>query len=420
MGRRERSGEAAERRADSAADRALAKGPIPVRSMAGAEGAPLAAPDRSAMEARLGHDLSQVRIHWDPRAAAFADLVHARAATVGNDVFFAAGEYRPETPAGQRLLAHELAHAVDPDIPPGTIHRQPQTGTPYDVEPDALRAMTRWAFRKELTLAIELVAVTQPGRNVEARGAKYLIGTWLAAVNMAESAATSGMSAVLPAALTGQVSAWVHGYADALRSLIRRVRSVAQGAEELSTVDIGGMLDEAGMQADWLALTEMWYFEESPQDLGQWVTHNGRPCVIITRRDYVDDLRSRPPYLEAVEAFKAAHPDPGAVPVGTTFRHDFHFTGPGSASGQYNAVEWFLGSYTLEFTVTGVDPATRMVTVDVVAANRSRWGSATRLPEEYHRRYGVPTELVPDVPRSAWGPGGDVEQRFMWTDELSY
>jgi Domain of unknown function (DUF4157) len=420
MERQERSGEAAERRADSAADRALAQGPVPVRSVAGGDGSPLAAPDRSAMEARLGHDLSRVRIHSDSRAAAFADLVHARAATVGTDVFFAAGEYRPQTPAGQRLLAHELAHAVDPDIPPGTIHRQPQTGTPYDVEPDTLRAMTRWAFRKELIMAIEIVAVGQPGRHLEARGAKYLIGTWLAAVNMAESAATSGMSAVLPATLAGQVSAWVHGYADALRSIIRRVRSVAQGAEELSTVDIDGILDEAGMEADWLALTEMWYFEESPQDLGQWVTNNGRPCVIITRRDYIDDLRSRPAYLEAAEAFRKAYPDPGAVPVGTTFRHDFHFTGPGSASGQYNAVEWFLGSYTLEFTVTAVDPATRTVTVDVVAGNRSRWGSATRLPEEYHRRYGVPTELVPDVPRAAWGPGGDVEQRFMWTDELSY
>jgi len=420
MERRERSGEAAERRADSAADRALAKGPIPVSSVAGGEGIPLAAPDRSAMEARLGHDLSRVRIHAGPRAAAFADLVHARAATVGNDVFFAAGEYRPQTPAGQRLLAHELAHAVDPDIPPGTIHRQPQTGTPYDVEPDALRAMTRWAFRKELTLAVELVAVTQPVRNVEARGGEYLIDTWLAAVNMAESAATSGMSAVLPTALTGQVSGWVHGYANAVRSLISKVRSVAKGLEELSTVDIDGMLDEAGMQADWLALTETWLFEESPQDLGQWGTHNGRPCVTITRRDYVDDLRSRPPYLEAVEAFKAAHPDPGAVPVGTTFRHDFHFTGPGSASGQYNAVEWFLGSYTLEFTVTGVDPVTRTVTVDVVAANTSRRGSATRVPEEYHRRYGIPTEFMSDVPRSAWGPGGNVDQLFMWTDELSY
>jgi hypothetical protein len=420
MERRERSGEAAERRADSAADRALAKGPIPVSSVAGGEGIPLAAPDRSAMEARLGHDLSRVRIHAGPRAAAFADLVHARAATVGNDVFFAAGEYRPQTPAGQRLLAHELAHAVDPDIPPGTIHRQPQTGTPYDVEPDALRAMTRWAFRKELTLAIEVVAVGQPVRHAAAVDAKYAIGIWLAAVNLAESTATSGLSAVLPAALAGQVSGWVHGYANALRTLIHGASLVAKGAEELSTVDIDGMLDDAGLQADWLALTEMWFFEESPQALGQWFTINGRPCVVITRRDYIDDIRSRPTYLDAVEAFKAAHPDPSAVPVGTTFRHNFRFTGPGSASGQYNAVEWFLGSYTLEFTVTGVDPVTRTVTVDVVAANRSRWGSATRLPEEYHRRYGVPTELVPDVPRSARGPGGDFEQRFMWTDELSY
>jgi hypothetical protein len=280
--------------------------------------------------------------------------------------------------------------------------------------------MTRWAFRKELTLAIEFVAVGQPGRYQEASGAKYLIDTWLAASSMAESAAISGMSAVLPAALAGRISAFVHGYADAIRSVIRRIRSVAQGAEELSTVDIDGMLDDAGMQADWLALTEMWYFEESPQDLGQWFTLNGSPCVVITRRDYVDDIRSRPTYLVAVEAFKAAHPDPGAVPVGTKFRYNFHFTGPGSASGQYNAVEWFLGSYTLEFTVTGVHPATRTVTVDVVAANRSRRGSATRVPEEYHRRYGIPTEFMSDVPRSAWGPGGDVDQLFMWTDELSY
>jgi len=420
MERQERSGEAAERRADSAADRALARGPVPLRSTAGGDGSPLAAPDRSVMEARLGHDLSRVRIHSGPRAAAFADLVHARAATVGNDVFFAAGEYRPQTPAGQRLLAHELAHAVDPDIPPGTIHREPQTGSPYDVEPDALRAMTRWAFRKELTLAVEFVAVGQPARNLVARGEVYLISTWLAASNKAESDAISGMSAVLPAALAGQIAAFVHGYAEVFRSLIRGVRLVEQGVKELSTVDIGGMLDDAGLQADWLALTEMWYFEESPQDLGQWFTVNGRPCVVITRSDYIEDLRSRPTYMDAVEAFKSANPDPSAVPVGTKFKYNFRFTGSGSASGQYNAVEWFLGSYTLEFTVTGVDPVSRALTVDVVAANPSRWGSATRVPEEYHRRYGVPVEFLSDVPRSARGPGGTVDQLFMWADELSY
>src|SRR5262249_44045049 len=153
----------------------------------------------------------------------------------------------------------------------------------------------------------------------------------------AESAATSAMLAVLPAALAGRVSAFVHGYAEAFRALVRGVRLVGQGLEELSRVDIDGMLDDAGLQADWLALTEMWYFEESPQDLGQWFTINGRPGVIITRRDYVEDLRSRPTYMNAVEAFKADHPDPSAVPVGTKFRYNFRFTGSGSASGQYNA-----------------------------------------------------------------------------------
>ncbi|MDQ4048465.1 MAG: DUF4157 domain-containing protein, partial [Actinomycetota bacterium] len=32
--------------------------------------------------------------------------------TVGSDVFFAAGEYRPGTPAGDELIAHELTHVV--------------------------------------------------------------------------------------------------------------------------------------------------------------------------------------------------------------------------------------------------------------------------------------------------------------------
>lgn len=36
----------------------------------------------------------------------------ARAFTSGNDVFFGAGEYQPQTAAGQRLIAHELTHVI--------------------------------------------------------------------------------------------------------------------------------------------------------------------------------------------------------------------------------------------------------------------------------------------------------------------
>lgn len=85
-------------------------------------GRELPAGTRSFMGQRFGHDFSRVRIHADSRAARLADGLGARAFTVGSDVFFASGEYRPETRDGMRLLAHELTHTVQ--AAPGLIHRQ--------------------------------------------------------------------------------------------------------------------------------------------------------------------------------------------------------------------------------------------------------------------------------------------------------
>jgi hypothetical protein len=64
------------------------------------------------METRFGHDFGRVRVHADARAAESARAVGALAYTVGPQVVFAAGQYRPESSAGRRLLAHELAHVV--------------------------------------------------------------------------------------------------------------------------------------------------------------------------------------------------------------------------------------------------------------------------------------------------------------------
>ncbi len=57
-------------------------------------------------------DLSRVRIHADARAGASAQAVDARAYTVGNDIVFNHGQYRPETSEGRWLLAHELTHVA--------------------------------------------------------------------------------------------------------------------------------------------------------------------------------------------------------------------------------------------------------------------------------------------------------------------
>ena len=62
--------------------------------------------------AQPGPDLSAVRVHTGPAAAASADEVDARAYTVGHQIVFGAGEYQPYGAEGQRLLAHELRHAA--------------------------------------------------------------------------------------------------------------------------------------------------------------------------------------------------------------------------------------------------------------------------------------------------------------------
>jgi hypothetical protein len=57
-------------------------------------------------------DLSDVSVHTDQRAADLNHAVSARAFATGNDVYFAPGEYNPGTAAGDKLIAHELAHVV--------------------------------------------------------------------------------------------------------------------------------------------------------------------------------------------------------------------------------------------------------------------------------------------------------------------
>ena len=67
---------------------------------------------RRFFEPRLGHDLSDVQVHTGAPAAAAASALQAHAFTLGRDIAFAQGRYRPDTPTGQRLLAHELAHVL--------------------------------------------------------------------------------------------------------------------------------------------------------------------------------------------------------------------------------------------------------------------------------------------------------------------
>jgi hypothetical protein len=82
-------------------------------------GTPLPPSDRSFFESRFGHDFSTVRVHADAAAAAAARSIDARAYTVGHNIVFGAHEYAPATQPGRRLLAHELTHVVQQNVPTG-------------------------------------------------------------------------------------------------------------------------------------------------------------------------------------------------------------------------------------------------------------------------------------------------------------
>lgn len=75
-------------------------------------GESLAPAVRQPFERAFGADLSNVRVHSDDRSAELNRAVSARAFTTGSDIFFGAGQYRPESRAGQELLAHELTHTI--------------------------------------------------------------------------------------------------------------------------------------------------------------------------------------------------------------------------------------------------------------------------------------------------------------------
>jgi Domain of unknown function (DUF4157) len=118
----------------------------------------LPSPVRRSMESRFGHDFSRVRVHTDGRAAEMARDARANACTTGENVFFAAGRYEPETARGRRLLAHELTHvlqqrAMFPDAG-ATSLVQCQPATEPQAPGDTTKVAAKLPSAEELTAAI--------------------------------------------------------------------------------------------------------------------------------------------------------------------------------------------------------------------------------------------------------------------------
>lgn len=178
-------------------------------------GRPLESGTRAAMESSLGHDFSGVRVHDDAGAADAAQALQSRAFTVGRDVFFNAGQYRPHTRGGRELIAHELTHTVQQagggparrkvqrSTPPGTATTSPTEEDQTAAPPSTVFTSTRLPgggidttdvgdTRGTVTLPVlglprvagalkgtaggQVTPVAGPGRAVPAPGAPFTLG----------------------------------------------------------------------------------------------------------------------------------------------------------------------------------------------------------------------------------------------------
>ncbi|MFD1565418.1 DUF4157 domain-containing protein [Haloarchaeobius amylolyticus] len=108
--------------------------PASVRDVLSTPGQLLDGGIQRAMEERMGDSFGDVRVHADATAAKACDEINARAFTVGNHIAFNHGEYDPESPEGQHLLAHELAHVRQQTG--AAISMMPQKGSGLEIDPD--------------------------------------------------------------------------------------------------------------------------------------------------------------------------------------------------------------------------------------------------------------------------------------------
>jgi hypothetical protein len=97
---------------NSAASGVMDEERSPVHDVISGGGSPLDGGVRADMEARMGHDFSDVRVHTGDTADSSARSVSAHAYTVGSNIVFQRGAYDPGSSSGQTLLAHELTHVV--------------------------------------------------------------------------------------------------------------------------------------------------------------------------------------------------------------------------------------------------------------------------------------------------------------------
>ncbi len=214
----------AEREAIASVDRAAPhRGPVRGRlgdseRLAGV-GRPLPDPLRIEEEARLGADLSAVRLHDGPEAQALIAETSARALTLGQGIAMAPQDARADSRERRDLLRHELAHAVQQALP-GAM---PQIQRQERPDPDGIGGSPP-----------DLPFVTMDTEGAEDDHILFAPGT--ADLTPAAGRALAGMAAAHGSAVTVHI----HGYAslEGSRDYNRNLSAHRAAAVRAALIDI--------------------------------------------------------------------------------------------------------------------------------------------------------------------------------------
>ncbi|HEY5961454.1 MAG TPA: DUF4157 domain-containing protein, partial [Polyangiaceae bacterium] len=173
------------------ANRARMQAPGGAADLVRGHGAQLQKSARAFFETQFQRDFSQVRIHTDGGASRSARALNALAYTVGHDIVFASGQYRPETRQGRRLLAHELTHVVQQEngLGPTDVQRFSGPTPPVSVTPEGIAQM------RQLAVAVRALLVEGSVTAAESAELATLVAEAETAIATATEIAAAGATA---------------------------------------------------------------------------------------------------------------------------------------------------------------------------------------------------------------------------------
>ncbi len=194
----------------------------------------------------LDEDLSAVRIHTDRDAAEFSSALHARAVTYGDDIYFAAGQYNPNTFLGQQLLAHEVVHTVQ-QRDHSLLQREPDPSKDDVLEILAdIEQSTDTELLEQDQTAREAVIQRLQGAGISTELAQCTVSDYQQQYNreIAELIESAQQVTEIPAGIRVLI--------DEFRLAVAQARERTQSRIESGSGDLAALQ----MQLEWLNLTE--------------------------------------------------------------------------------------------------------------------------------------------------------------------